>query len=181
MTLTRESFEKFYGSEQDVKTKERMLLVLNVVYQRKVSAAQAARDLHRSKAWAWEWLKRYDKEGINGLKTRQKSGRPSELSEEICYRIKEELKESNQGWTTKQVEELIIKKSGIKYHYTHIYRILRKWGFKQKVPRKVHVNTASAEEKEAFKKRLPRYLWISSINNKSSKNSKNSSKKMALR
>ena len=137
-----------------------MLLVLNVVYQRKVSAAQAARDLHRSKAWAWEWLKRYDKEGINGLKTRQKSGRPSELSEEICYRIKEELKESNQGWTTKQVEELIIKKSGIKYHYTHIYRILRKWGFKQKVPRKVHVNTASAEEKEAFKKRLPRYLWI---------------------
>ena len=135
---------------------------------------------HRSKSWAWEWLKRYDKEGINGLKTRPKSGRPSKLSEEIDYRIKEELKESNQGWTTKQVEELIIKKSGIKYHYIHIYRILRKWGFKQKVPRKVHVNTASKEEKEDFKKRLPRYLWIS-INNKSSKSSKSSSKKMALR
>jgi putative transposase len=180
LTLTRESFEKIYRSEQDVKTKERMLLVLNVVYQRKVSAAQAARDLHRSKAWAWEWLKRYDKEGINGLKTRPKSGRPSKLSEEIEYRIKKELKESNQGWTTKQVEELIIKKSGIKYHYIHIYRILRKWGFKQKVPRKVHVNTSSKEEKEAFKKRLPRYLWIS-INNKSSKSSKSSSKKMALR
>lgn len=30
--------------------------------------------------------------------------------------------------------------------------ILRKWGFKQKVPRKVHVNTASNEEKECFKK-----------------------------
>ena len=74
------------------------------------------------------------------------------------------LKESNnQGWTTKQVEELIIKKSGIKYHYTHIYhRILRKWGFKQKVRRKIHVNTASKEEKEAFKKRQNRYLWISS-------------------
>ena len=27
------------------------------------------------------------------------------------------------------------------------------------MPRKVHVNTASEEEKEAFKKRLPRYLW----------------------
>ena len=46
-----------------------MLLVLNVVYQGKVSA-QVARDLHRSKAWASDWLKRYDKEGINGLKTR---------------------------------------------------------------------------------------------------------------
>ena len=49
-----------------------MLLVLNVVYQGKVSA-QVARDLHRSKAWASDWLKRYDKEGIEGLKTRPKS------------------------------------------------------------------------------------------------------------
>jgi putative transposase len=77
------------------------------------------------------------------------------------YQIKKELKESSQGWTTKQAEELIVKKSGLKYHYTHIYRILRKWGFKQKVPRKVHVNTASLEEKDDFKKRQNRYLWIS--------------------
>ena len=33
----------------------------------------------RSKSWACEWLKRYDKEGIEGLKTRQKSGRPSDI------------------------------------------------------------------------------------------------------
>ena len=155
-----------------------MLLVLNVVYQGKISA-QVARDLHRIRAWACEWLKRYSKEGIEGLKDRTKSGRPPKLSKETSYQIKQEQKQSNQGWTTKQVEELIIKKSGIKYHSIHIYRILRKWGFKQKVPRKVHVNTASKEEKEAFKKRSPRYLWIS-INNKSSSSSK-SSKKMALR
>ena len=85
-----------------------------------------------------EWLKRYDKEGIEGLKTRHKSsGRPTELSEEVMHQIKKELKESSYGgWTTKQAEELIVKKNGIKYHYTHIYRILRKWGFKQKIPRK---------------------------------------------
>ena len=113
-----------------------MLLVLNVVYQGKVSA-QVARDLHRSKSWASDWLKRYDKEGIKGLKTRQKSGRPTEISEEVGYQIKKELKESSYGgWTTKQVEELIIKKSGIKYHYTHIYRILRKWGFNRRYQEK---------------------------------------------
>ena len=163
MTLAnRESFEKIYRIEQNVKAKERMLLVLNVVYQGKISA-QVARDLHRSKAWACEWLKRYSKEGIEGLKDRTKSGRPPKLSKETSYQIKQELKQSNQGWTTKQVEELIIKKSGIKYHSIHIYRILRKWGFKQKVPRKVHVNTASREEKNNFKKRQNRYLlWISS-------------------
>ncbi|HEY6537276.1 MAG TPA: winged helix-turn-helix domain-containing protein [Candidatus Nitrosocosmicus sp.] len=47
----------------------------------------------------------------------------------------------------------------IKYNYTHIYRILRKWGFKQKVPRKVHINTSSLDE-EIFK-RQNKYLWIS--------------------
>lgn len=108
--------------------------------------------------------KRYDKEGTGGLKNRQKSGRPPELSAVVICQIKQELKESNKGWTTKQVEELIIKKSGIRYHHVHIYRILRKWGFKQKVPRKVHVNTASLEDKNDFKKRSPRYLWTGKIN-----------------
>jgi hypothetical protein len=54
--------------------------------------------------------------------------------------------------------------------YPHIYRrILRKWGFKQKVPRKVNVNTASQEEKEAFKKRSPKYLWMYNSSNSSRK------------
>jgi putative transposase len=162
LTLTKESFEKSYRSEADVKTKERMLLVLNVIYHSMI-AVHVATDLHRNRAWACVWLKRYYEEGLEGLKNKPRTGRPSESSEEDICSIKTILKESNQGWTTKQVEELIVKKSGIKYHYTHIYRILRKWGFKQKVPRKVHVNTASREEKEAFKKRLQnKYLWISS-------------------
>jgi transposase len=99
---------------------------------------------------------------LGGLKNKPRACRPSKLSEEDSLSIKETLKESNQCWTTKQVEGLIVRKSGIKYHHTHIYRILRKWGFKRKVPRKVHVNTASREEKEAFKKRPNRYLWIGS-------------------
>jgi hypothetical protein len=31
--------------------------------------------------------------------------------------------------------------------------MLRKWGLKQKVPRKVHVNTASKDEKKRFSKK----------------------------
>ena len=142
-----------------------MLLVLNVVYN-DIIPAQTARDLHRSRAWASDWLKRYDEEGIEGLKDKTKSGRPIGMSEETSISIKKELSNSKQGWTTKQVEELIVKKSGIKYHYTHIYPIICKWGFKQKVSRKVHVNTASQDEKEAFKKRPQKYLWISSSSSK---------------
>jgi putative transposase len=89
------------------------------------------------------------------------------MSEQTEYKIKAILKESSQGWTTKQVEELIVKVSGKKhYHHIHIYRILRRWGFKQKVPRKVHFNTATREEKNDFKKRPPRYLWVSNCKRK---------------
>ena len=160
-----------YKKENDPKVKERLLLIIKVREDGQIPF-RVVKEMHRSNPWASDWLKRYDREGLKGLKDRTKTGRPPEMSEETSLSIKKELSNSNQGWTTKQVEELIIKKSGIKYPHTHIYRILRKWGFKQRVPRKVHVNTASPEEKEAFKKRLSKYLWIYSNNSSSSSSSR---------
>ncbi len=143
---TKSKLINLYKKENDPKVKERLLLIIKVREDKQIPF-RVVKELHRSNPWASDWLKRYDIEGLDGLKDKAKAGRPSELSEETSYQIKQELKESNKGWTTKQVEELIVKKSGIKYHYTHIYRILRKWGFKQKVPRKIHINTVSPEEK----------------------------------
>ncbi len=134
-----------------------MLLVLNVVYHGMVTA-NVARDLHRNRTWACVWLKRYEKEGVGGLKNKPRTGRPSELSEETACRIKTILKESNHGWTTKQVEEIIVEKSRLKYHHTHIYRILRKWGFKQKSTRKVHDNTASQGRERGIQKKTEQIL-----------------------
>jgi hypothetical protein len=70
----------------------------------------------------------------------------------VVLKIRKRLTESRQGWTIKQVNDIIVQEGGIKYHYVHIYRLLHKWGFKQKVPRKIHVITASKNEKDAFKK-----------------------------
>ena len=48
---------------------------------------------------------------IDGLKDRPKSGRPPDIPEETVYEIKNELASNRQqGWTTKQVEDLIVKK-----------------------------------------------------------------------
>jgi len=50
------------------------------------------------------------------------------------------LRESNQGWTTKQVEDLIIKMSGKHPITISIYIVFfASGGFRQKVPRKVHM------------------------------------------
>ena len=49
--LPKHRLKRFYGDEENAKTKERMLLVLNVVYQDKISV-HVARDLHRNRIWA---------------------------------------------------------------------------------------------------------------------------------
>ena len=159
MKYSKSELIRLYKKETNLKVKERMLLVIKVEND-DVIPAYAADELHRSRPWALYWLKRYREEGIEGLKNRPKSGRPPDIPREVVYEIQNELSSSKQGWTTRQVEDLIVKKSGgIRYHYTHIYRLMHKWGFKQKVPRKTHVNTASKEEKERFKKEPERY-WI---------------------
>ena len=63
------------------------------------------------------------------------------------------LTAANSVGVQKQVEQIKIKNGGgVRYHYIHVYKLLHKWGFKFKVPRKGHINTSSKEEKEAFKK-----------------------------
>lgn len=91
-------------------------------------------------------------EDCSSKKDKPKCGRTPHIPSEIVRKITKKLTESNQDWSTKQVNDMVVKESGIQYHYTHVYRLLHKWGFKQKIPRKVHVNTASEEEKGQFKK-----------------------------
>ena len=109
--LSKTRFEQLYKRESDADVKERMLLVLNVVYDKHIPA-QVARDIHRSRTWASDWLKRYREEGIEGLKNRTKSGRLPDIPQEVVYKIKSQLLSSKQGWTTKQVNDIIIRESG---------------------------------------------------------------------
>ena len=151
MTVSTSKLVELYKRESNAKVKERLLLVIRVVDDKELPA-HVAKGLHRSKPWASYWLQRYRKEGIKELQNKPKSGRIPQIPLEVSMGIRKTLMESRQGWTTKQVNELIVKESGIHHHYTHIYRLLHKWGFKQKVPRRVHVNTASIKEKKEFKK-----------------------------
>ena len=73
-------------------------------------------------------------------------------------KIRQEISENPTGWQVKQVMDIIYKKTGVRSHEVHIYRLLHKWGFSANVPQKRFVNTASKEEKGAFKKRYKKYF-----------------------
>ena len=115
--------------------------------------ARVAKELHRSRFWTSFWLRRYREGGVEGLNDKPREGRPPKLSKEVQMEIKKEISSRGQGWTTDQVTQLIAEKGKVKYHFTHVYRLMHKWGFKEKVPQRRHINTASIEEKQDFKKR----------------------------
>jgi len=112
-----------------------------------------SKELHRSIAWSYKWLGRFDKDGLECLKNKPRSGRPPDVSQEKLSKIRTELSENPSGWKAKEIMNIIYEKTGVRYHEVHIYRLLHKWGFSPKVPRKRFVNTASNEEKKQFQKR----------------------------
>jgi putative transposase len=142
-----------YNREKDADVKERMLLVRRIVEDKK-HIEDVAIELHRCRAWAYKWYKRYNENGLDRLKDKERTGRPPTVPKDVMVKIRRsELAESNTGWDFRQVMDLIYRKTGVRYHEVHIYRLLHKWGFKPKVPQKRFVNTtASKKDKRKFKK-----------------------------
>src|SRR3989338_10772804 len=63
------------------------------------------------------WKNRYAKQGIKGLYTKEKSGRPSKLKPVQAAKIRRKVRRHNakQGWTTKHVKSYIKKEAGVTY------------------------------------------------------------------
>ena len=124
--------DKAYKDERDAIVRERILLVRRVLSD-KQDIESVARELHRSRSWAYKWHKRYNDEGLEeGLEDKPRSGKPPIISKETMDEIKQELSDSRTGWDFRQVMDLIQKKTGVKYHKVHIYRLLHRWGFASK-------------------------------------------------
>ena len=156
--ITSKQINNAYKKEIDSHVKERILIVRRVRIDGQEASKIAERELHKTRWWAYKWLSRFDKLGIDGLKDQPRSGRrPPLIPQKKMLKIKQEISENPSGWQAKPVMDIIYKKMGVRYHEVHIYRLLHKWGFSPKVPQKRFVNTSSKEEKDAFKKGHKKY------------------------
>ena len=86
--LPKSKLVNLYKKENDSKVKERLLLIIKVREDKQIPFRVVKELHHRSNPWTSDWLKRYDKEGLEGLKDRIKVGRLPELSEDISFSIK---------------------------------------------------------------------------------------------
>ncbi|CAN5885360.1 hypothetical protein BH23THE1_BH23THE1_01510 [soil metagenome] len=117
--------DKTHRKERNAPVKERLLLIIRISTD-KQHIELVASELQKSRAWAYKWYKRCNEDGLEGLRDKPRgSGRPSFMDEENIMKIRTELSTSNTGWSTKEVMDLIQKKTGIKYHEDHIrHRLL---------------------------------------------------------
>ena len=150
-TISRELLERACDYEKDADTRLRMLLVLKVKYDG-ISQNQAARDLHCLSSWASKWIRRFEREGIEGLKTRERCGRPPKVKHGAIVRIKRKVVRNECGWSAREVRELIRKDANVAYTERHVYRLMHRWGVRTIVPDKRLLHKASLEERLAFKK-----------------------------
>lgn len=79
-----------YRNEKDADLRERILLVRLVREDKKEASSVAEKEFHRSRWWAYKWLKRFDNSGLEGLKNKHRSGKPAEVSEETSTKIRKE-------------------------------------------------------------------------------------------
>lgn len=77
-----------YKHESDANVRERILLIRRIISDGQDIVLVSKKELHRSRAWAYKWLKRFDNEGVEGLKDRPRSGRPPDVPEEKLSKIR---------------------------------------------------------------------------------------------
>jgi transposase len=62
--------DSVYKHESDANVRERILLVRRIISDGQ-DIVPVSKELHKSRDWAYKWLKRFDKEGLEGLKEGQ--------------------------------------------------------------------------------------------------------------
>jgi transposase len=56
-----------------------------------------AQELHKSRAGAYKWYKRYKDKWLDGLKDKPRNGRPPLVNNDLTIKIRKQLSDSNFG------------------------------------------------------------------------------------
>lgn len=145
--------KRAYKKEKDVKILKRILMVLYAL--KKETIRDIGRRLNCSHPTVLYWNERYEKEGIEGLETRPKSGKPRKISRRQEANLKRIFSKENpeKPWTTKRALGSIAEKTGINYSQRQVTRILNRWNFGLTSGRPIYWHRASEKEIANFGKK----------------------------
>jgi len=149
----KRNLENRLRTEKDVKMWQRYNCILLCAKKPRYDVGD---EIHMSYRNMQRLVSAYKRKGIAGLAYKIPPGRPPEISEKKRKEIVSILDGDPEGWETKKVKELIVKKTGVIYTNRHITRIAHKWGFAMVVPRPRN-RRMSPSAVYQFKKRQKKY------------------------
>jgi len=165
--------ESLYRKEKNPKVKERLLMILHAKEGR--TSREIGNIIKKSFKTVTIWINRFNKEGIDGLKNKSKSGKPPKMNKGQFRKLKEYLEKSPKEfgykqsfWTTKLVRIYILHHYITSYTDRHVQRLMHKFGYSLIKPRPRHIkrNTSKKDEfTETLKKTRKAWRRMDSGNN----------------
>jgi len=147
--------EKLVKKEKNPKLRDRLRGIL--LLKKSFTYSEVAEILGVTERTVFNWKKRYNLSGYDGLKTNPIPGRNTILNKDDMKRLKG-LLEMRDYWSSKEVRDLIKNEFGIEFTPRHIPRILRKLGMNYSKP---YVNDyrRPEEAEDILKKDLRARIW----------------------
>ena len=119
------------------------------------------RQLGVARSTASKWHARWLEGGLEALRARPVPGRPRRLSDAELGQLEEALLQGPQAhgystelWTLPRMTRLIAKRFGVRYHPSHVWKLLRRMGWSCQKPAR-----RAKERDEAAIRHWRRYVW----------------------
>lgn len=114
-----------------------------------LSQSKVARKFSVSRTTASRWCRALASRGVDSLKRRKATGRPSRLTPEQLQRVAQIYRDrpmaygfNDDQWTTARMATVIESQFGVHYDRDHVGRLLYKLGLRERRPRARHAAAA---------------------------------------
>lgn len=155
--------KEIYELEKAIKNtnnkKEEVRLKAMILKLQGVTTREISEKLDVAMSTIFEWLRKYKKSSIDGLKNKKRIGNNRNLTfeeEKEFLRQFEERAEKGQIITAKEIEKAYRELVGHSIGNGQIYYVLKRHGFRKIMPRSRHPKKANEEAIEASKKLNPK-------------------------
>ena len=158
--------EQMYKQEKDSNVKTKLLVVIHKKERKKHK--DITKSLRVSDSKIKRIIRRFRKEGEQGLCRKEGSGNPGYLTDNQKQKLTEHIEQEQP--TSRQINQYIQDNFGETYHPFSIPRLLRNLKFSRITPRKQHYKTDKSKQeewKQVFKKRSRNtWIWVTESSSK---------------
>ena len=152
---------KTKGQPRDFQEMERIRVRAFRMHQRGMTQAEIARELDVPRQAVFQWKSMWEKDGLAGLRFPGRAGRKPRLSPEQLMELETLLLQGPKAhgyvtelWTSRRIQEVILKRFGVRYHPNHVWRVMHALGWSCQRPTR-----QARERKEADVRAGTRKVW----------------------